>query len=60
MTPPRGDKSTTAKADLYLVNLRRELTLALARLKRAERERDAALAAASRLRKRLAKRSAAG
>jgi len=57
MTPPRGDKSTTAKADPYLVNLRRELTLALARLKRAERERDAALAAASRLRKRLAKRS---
>ena len=34
-----------------------ELTLALARLKRAERERDAALAAASRLRKRLEKRS---
>lgn len=57
MTPPRGDKSTTGKADPYLVNLRRELTLALARLKRAERERDAALAAASRLRKRLAKRS---
>jgi len=60
MTPPRGDKSATAKADPYLVNLRRELTLALARLKRAERERDAARAAASRLRKRLAKRSAAG
>jgi hypothetical protein len=60
MTPPRGDKSAIAKADPYLVNLRRELTLALARLKRAERERDAALAAASRLRKRLAKRSAAG
>ena len=60
MTPPRRGKSSTAKADPYLVNLRRELTLALARLKRAERERDAALAAASRLRKRLAKRSAAG
>ena len=57
MTPPRGDKSATAKADPYLVNLRRELTLALARLKRAERERDAALTAASRLRKRLAKKS---
>ena len=60
MTPPSGDRSAIAKADPYLVNLRRELTLALARLKRAERERDAALAAASRLRKRLAKRSAAG
>jgi hypothetical protein len=60
MTPPRRGKSSTGEADPYLVNLRRELTLALARLKRAERERDAALAAASRLRKRLAKRSAAG
>ena len=57
MTPPRRGKSSTATADPYLVNLRRELTLALARLKRAERERDAALAAASRLRKRLEKRS---
>jgi len=55
MTPPRRGKSATA--DPYLVNLRRELTLALARLKRAERERDAALATASQLRKRLAKRS---
>ena len=60
MTPPQRGKSSTAEADPYLVNLRRELTLALARLKRAERERDAALAAASRLRKRLARRSAAG
>ena len=60
MTPPRRGKSATGEADPYLVNLRRELTLALARLKRAERERDAALAAASRLRKRLARRSAAG
>jgi hypothetical protein len=41
------------KPDPYLVNLRRELTLALARLKRAERERDKALAEAARLRKRL-------
>ena len=57
MTPPRRGKSATAEADPYLVNLRRELPLALARLKRAERERDAALAAASRLRKRLEKRS---
>ena len=41
------------KLDPYLVNLRRELTLALARLKRAERERDKALAETARLRKRL-------
>ena len=43
------------EADPYVVNLRRELTLALARLKRAERERDKALAEVSRLRKRLEK-----
>ena len=41
------------KPDPYVVNLRRELTLALARLKRAERERDKALAESARLRKRL-------
>jgi hypothetical protein len=34
----------------YLANLRRELTRALARLKRAERERDEALAENARLR----------
>lgn len=42
--------------DKYLVLLRRELVRAQARLKRAERERDAALAENERLRKRLAAR----
>ena len=50
----------TPDGDPYLVNLRRELTLALARLKRAERERDEALAEAARLRHLLEERSGAG
>ena len=47
-------------ADPYLANLRRELTLALARLKRTERERDAALAEVARLRALLDERSKPG
>ena len=50
----------TPDGDPYLINLRRELTLALARLKRAERERDVALAEAARLRRRLEQGSNAG
>jgi hypothetical protein len=46
----------TEDDDRYVANLRRELTRALARLKRAERERDAALAENARLRADLAKR----
>jgi hypothetical protein len=42
--------------DKYLVLLRRELTRAQARLKRAERERDAALEENRRLRERQGKR----
>jgi hypothetical protein len=38
----------------YVANLRRELTRALARLNRAEKERDAALAENARLRRLLA------
>ena len=60
MTPPRVVGAAKREADPYLVNLRRELTLALSRLKRAERERDAALAEVARLRKRLTKRSDRG
>ncbi|MBV9521594.1 MAG: hypothetical protein JO010_02300 [Alphaproteobacteria bacterium] len=47
-----------ARTDPYLVNLRRELTRAQARLRRAERERDRALAEAARLRRLLEERSA--
>ena len=50
---------TEPEADPYLANLRRELTLALARLKRTERERDAALAEAARLRRLLEDRGPA-
>jgi hypothetical protein len=38
------------ETDRYVANLRRELTLALARLQRTERERDSALAEIARLR----------
>jgi hypothetical protein len=44
-----------AEADKYLVLLRRELVRAQARLKRAERERDAALEENRKLRERLRK-----
>ena len=44
---PMPDESFTPA---YVANLRRELTRALARLKRAERERDEALAENARLR----------
>ena len=60
MTQPRVVGAAKREADPYLVNLRRELTLALSRLKRAERERDVALAEVARLRKRLAKQSDSG
>ena len=53
-------RTVAAQPDRYLVNLRRELTLALARLKRAERERDAALAKLARLRARLDRQRQAG
>lgn len=46
----------TSDEDKYLVLLRRELVRAQARLKRAERERDAALAENRALRERLAQR----
>jgi len=39
-----------AYTDAYVANLRRELTRAQARLRRAERERDRALVEAARLR----------
>jgi hypothetical protein len=45
--------------DKYLVLLRRELVRAQARLKRAERERDAALSENERLKARLADRKKA-
>jgi hypothetical protein len=44
----------------YVANLRRELTRALARLSRAEKERDAALAENARLRRLLAGAGDAG
>jgi hypothetical protein len=44
--------------DKYVVLLRRELTRAQARLKRAERERDDALAKNQKLRQRLQRRRA--
>lgn len=44
--------------DKYLILLRRELTRAQARLKRAERERDDALAENLKLRQRLRRRRA--
>jgi hypothetical protein len=44
--------------DEYLVLLRRELTRAQARLKRAERERDEAIAENSKLRQKLKRRGA--
>jgi len=40
-----------AYSDAYVANLRRELTRAQARLRRAERERDRALAENARLRR---------
>jgi hypothetical protein len=43
--------------DKYLVLLRRELTRAQARLKRAERERDAALEENHKLKEKLARRA---
>jgi hypothetical protein len=46
----------TSKDDKYVVLLRRELVRAQARLKRAERERDAALAENERLRQTLERR----
>jgi hypothetical protein len=49
---------TTTPDDKYLVLLRRELTRAQARLKRAERERDDALAENQKLRQRLQRRRA--
>lgn len=46
---PAEDDGAVPRADRYLVLLRRELVRAQARLKRAERERDAALAENARL-----------
>jgi hypothetical protein len=46
----------TSKDDKYLVLLRRELVRAKARLKRAERERDAALDENERLRRAMQQR----
>jgi hypothetical protein len=43
--------------DPYLILLRRELTRAQARLRRAERERDRALAAVERLKKKPGKKT---
>ena len=48
------DEASPAGSAAYVANLRRELTRAQARLKRAERERDAALAENARLREMLA------
>ncbi|HZS85166.1 MAG TPA: hypothetical protein VFA50_19985 [Stellaceae bacterium] len=46
-------------SEAYVANLRRELTRAQARLRRAERERDRALAENAELRRRLEERAAA-
>jgi hypothetical protein len=55
-----GDNRCRAMSpdDKYMVLLRRELTRAQARLKRAERERDAALEENRRLKERLQRRHA--
>ena len=51
-----ADDASPAGSAAYVANLRRELTRAQARLKRAERERDAALAENARLRAALEQR----
>jgi hypothetical protein len=49
------EEAPPARSEGYVANLRRELTRAQARVARAERERDAALAENAQLRERLEK-----